>query len=759
MAMDKKNIENTRSRRIANVSSILLFLFMSAVYVFEILFAGIRINYSLAGLIFVISLAITVAIIRNTINYYKLAFNVPLFIQLYYTAIMFLDNWHSSHYLLVCVALFAISCLYSSFYRTAAYIFAQNVLIAVLVIRGHPIAGQDVSLNVVLVSWGLCLFGSIIMLQLTRSATIVLSKAIENRDSFRDLLDTTENFIAMVNSNNEVVYSSRTLSSLGNLGDPALAEGRPLIDLFPGKSLKILAGKLLKQKEDYTDDWEFSLDGQKRFFKAVSHSLLGGSEGTLISLYDMTHLAERDEIAAMKDSMKIGLFFMDKDHIIQDHYSRYLEEMLSDTRLFGKTFTDIINDSVTPSEMEAIKDYFKMVFERSYDQDMLDDINPLTELHYENPNTGIKKVFQFEFNTVERGQNVFILATVYDITVRVELQQRLEEEEARRQEEMQSVFELIQVSPDVFKDFMQDTEHEFATINKTFKDESLSTHEALVKVYQSVHAVKSNAVILGLNVFGNKVHNLESKIKKLREFQGEVPFNDMLKLTMDIDKLSIEKDGFKDIIKKLESYVGTGTAAADTAENQNINVLIDSLNKAAAKGAEDLEKKIKFVAGEIDKNAINNGPRRTIKEILMQLVRNSVVHGIESPDVRAAKGKNETGVIKLSVSMSPDNQIINMRLTDDGKGLDYKKIAERAIKNGVLKPEEATNKDNLIKAIFSPGFSTAETEGVHGGRGIGLNLVRDRIKEANGNIKIKSEIDKGTIFFVTIPINQKDQPQ
>jgi len=757
MAVEKKNIENTRSRRIANISSIVLLVFMSAAYIFEILLADIKINYTLAGLVMAISLIVVSAVIRNTINYYKLAFNVPFFIQLYYTALMFVDNWHTSHYLLVCVALCAISCIYSSYYRTAAYIFVQHVIIAVLVIRGYPITGHDVPLLIVLINWALCLFGSIIMMQLTRSATIILSKAIENKNSFRDLLDTTENFVAMIDSRNEVVYASRTLSNLGNTDDPELAHGRPLIDLFPGKSLKIQAGKLLKQKDNYTDDWEFSLDGQKRFFKAVSHSLPGGSEGTLISLYDMTHLAERDEIAAMKDSMKIGLFFIDKNYIIQDHYSRYLEEMLTDTRLFGKAFTDIIEDSVTPSEMEAIKDYFNMVLERTYDQEMLEEINPLSELHFYNQQAGTKKVFQFEFNTVERGQGeVFILVTVYDITVRVELQQKLAEEESRRQEEMQSVFELIQVSPDVFHDFMKDTEHEFDTIDKTFKNEKLSAHEALVKVYQSVHAVKSNAVILGLNIFGNKVHNLESKIKKLREFQGEIPFNEMLNLTMDIEKISKEKEGFKDIIRRIESYVGSNVSTGPV-ENQNLKVLIDSLAKTAAKGAEDLEKQIKFVPGEIDKNAITKGPRRTIKEILMQLVRNSVVHGIEKPEDRAAKGKNETGTIKLSIVMSQDGKHINIRLTDDGKGLDYKKIAERAINNGIIKPEDANNKDMLIKAIFSPGFSTAEVEGVHGGRGIGLNLVRDRIKEVNGNIKLKSEANKGTIFFVTIPADQQDK--
>jgi len=138
----------------------------------------------------------------------------------------------------------------------------------------------------------------------------------------------------------------------------------------------------------------------------------------------------------------------------------------------------------------------------------------------------------------------------------------------------------------------------------------------------------------------------------------------------------------------------------------------------------------------------------------MQLIRNSAIHGIESPDVRAGKGKNETGIIKLSIKLTEDHQNINIKLSDDGQGLNYKKIAEKALSKKLIKPEDANNHDILMKAIFAPGFSTAETEGVHAGRGIGLNLVRDRLKEINGTIKLRSEADKGTLFLLSVPVTQ-----
>jgi two-component system chemotaxis sensor kinase CheA len=737
----------------ANTLSVLFLFFLSGEFILETWMTGTKVDYSIAGLIMLLAFIIIISIIRTAQNFHKLASNIPAVLFMFYTALMMISGWQSSYYLLVCLAFCGISCVYFSFYRTITYFILQNIAIGLLVFKGIPIAGPNATYVILAASWAVCLIASIVMLILTRSATVTLNRALEHQTSFNNLLATTENYVAMVDENNKIVYASKTLSQLGSVEEPEYVKGWPLIDLFPGKRLKTFAGQMLKNKDSYAEDWEFSLNGQKRYFKASSHNLPGNTGSSLVNLYDMTYLAERDEIAAMKDSMKIGLFYMDQNCVIQDHYSRYLEELLSEENLFGKLFTDVIANSVTPKELVSIKDYFGMVLERTYDQEMLDDINPLNELHYINVRTGDRKVFQCAFATVERGHGeVFLLVTVYDITTRVELQQKLAEEEAKRQEEMQAVFELIQVDPAVFGDFIEDMEVEFGNIDKILKNDTLSAHEALVKVYQSVHAIKSNAVILGLNVFGNKVHNLESKIKALREQEGEVPFVEMLNLTVDIEKISNEREGFKEIIGKLKSYAGGSGGGG--GERQSVKVLIESLAKTTERVAQDMGKQIKFAASEVEPEALDSSPRRIVKDVLMQLIRNSAVHGIEIPGERVKRGKSETGVVKLSIKKSEDKKNVIVKLSDDGNGLDYKSIAQKALQKKLIKKEEAGNRDILLKAIFMPGFSTAETETVHGGRGIGLNLVRDRIKEVNGTIKVRSEDGKGTLFFISLPVQK-----
>jgi two-component system chemotaxis sensor kinase CheA len=748
--MRNEKDKNIKYQTAANISSIAMVVFLSAAFMLEAWQTGSEYNMVMAGFCMLLTLVIVTLAIKDFHDFSLLAFSIPFVLFLFYTALMMIGGWSFSQYFIVCFAICGISCIYSSFNRTIGYIAAQNIVVLLLVLTGNPVAGKGVPLVVILVNWAVCLFGSLILLMLTRSATIVLDKALEQQNSFMKLLSSTENYVAIVDERNRIIYASKTLSQLGKVEEPTLVQGRPLIDLFPGRSLKLYAGKMLNQKEDYAADWEFSLNGQKRYFKATSHNLPGGyNSGTLVNLYDMTYLAERDEIAAMKDSMKIGLFFMDQNYIIQDHYSRYLEEMLVETDLFGRTFTDVIADSVTANELQTIKDYFGMVTEQTYDQEILDDINPLNELYYVNSRTGDRKVFQCGFATVERGRGeVFILVTVYDITVNVELQKRLQEEQNKRQEEMQSIFELIQVEPSVFADFLEDIEYEFDAVDKILKDKKLSTHEVLVKVYQSIHAIKSNAVILGLNIFGNKAHDLESKIKKLREQEEEVPFTELLNLTMDIEKLSNEREGFKAVIDKLQSYT-----KGEGVRKQNVNVLIESLAKTVDKAAADMGKQVKFVFKDVEPEAVEKGPRRIMKEILMQLIRNSVAHGVELPQERLAKGKNKTGIVKLTIKLV--NNIIYMELRDDGRGLDYKKISEKAIRSKIIKKEDAANKNMLMKAIFAPGFSTADDEGMHAGRGIGLNLVRDRVKEVNGAIKLRSEDNKGTVFLITIPVVKK----
>jgi two-component system chemotaxis sensor kinase CheA len=459
--------------------------------------------------------------------------------------------------------------------------------------------------------------------------------------------------------------------------------------------------------------------------------------------------SERDEIAVMKDNLKAGIFLMDDKYTIQPAYSKALEEIIGVDELQGKRFTDLLAASIKAKERDTLEDYFEMVIKRSFDAKMLEEINPITEFSYLNELTGEEKILRTTFAAVDRGYDTFfIMGSLEDITIEKLLQQQLMEEENRRDEEMRALFQVIQVEPRVFNDFIEDTEYEFDRINHTLKDKKLSAGQAMVDIYQSVHAIKSNAVILGLENFSGKLHELESKIKELRN-RDDIAFEEVLHITVELEKIMKEKDKFRDTINKIQDFkVNVGES-----RRQDRYVLVETLTKACEKAASATNKKARFVVEELDGMVLEYGPRRVIKEVLTQLVRNAVYHGIETPEERTALGKKPEGVIQLFIKH--ENHQICIRLSDDGKGLNFERIREKAEHLHLLKEPNTTDKNQLIKVIFAPGFSTAEVTDAHAGRGIGLNLVRERIRELQGSIKLQSEPGKGTIFNIYIPLEIK----
>jgi two-component system chemotaxis sensor kinase CheA len=459
--------------------------------------------------------------------------------------------------------------------------------------------------------------------------------------------------------------------------------------------------------------------------------------------------AERDEIAVMKDNLKTGIFLMDKDYIIQPSYSKSLEGILGEDELQGKKFIAFLSSSVKAKERDTLEDYFGMIINRAFDAAMLEEINPIVEFVYINERQDTEKNLRSSFAVVDRGRNHYILGTLEDITAEKLLKQQLEEEESRREEEMRAFFQVIHVDPKVFNDFIEDTDYEFNRINAILKNDELSAREAMVNIYQSVHAIKSNALILGLENFSGKLHTLESGIKNLRD-ADEISFEDVLHITVELEKIMKETDKFREIIDRLQSFK---TGIGDN-RRQDRYVLVETLSKACEKAAQALNKKARFVVEDLDGIVLEHGPRRVIKEVLTQLVRNAVYHGLENPEERARQGKNVEGTVQLSIKYGENE--VHIKLSDDGSGLDFDKIRRKAESLHLLQnPSDAENESQLSQVIFTPGFSTADTADMHAGRGIGLNLVQERVQDIHGSIKLQSEPGKGTVFNIYIPLELK----
>lgn len=156
---------------------------------------------------------------------------------------------------------------------------------------------------------------------------------------------------------------------------------------------------------------------------------------------------------------------------------------------------------------------------------------------------------------------------------------------------------------------------------------------------------------------------------------------------------------------------------------------------------------------DLDKNLVE-----ALADPLVHLVRNSVDHGIEKPDVREKNGKLKTGKIILSAQQEGDHIVLS--ISDDGGGMDADILRYKAVEKGVLDQESAdrlTDHD-AFNLIFHPGFSTKEKISDVSGRGVGMDVVKTKITQLNGTISVDSQLGKGTVIAIKVPLTLAIMP-
>ncbi|MCL1815099.1 MAG: response regulator [Treponema sp.] len=158
--------------------------------------------------------------------------------------------------------------------------------------------------------------------------------------------------------------------------------------------------------------------------------------------------------------------------------------------------------------------------------------------------------------------------------------------------------------------------------------------------------------------------------------------------------------------------------------------------------------KIEGSENEIDKNLIES-----LSEVFLHMIRNSIDHGIETPEERRAAGKNETGLLTIRCVRESGN--MKVTITDDGRGINLEGIRKKIVALGLVSTEAAAvlGEEELINYIFQSGFSTAEKLSSVSGRGVGMDAVRNNIERMKGSIAIQTKAGEGTIFTISVPLS------
>jgi two-component system chemotaxis sensor kinase CheA len=156
---------------------------------------------------------------------------------------------------------------------------------------------------------------------------------------------------------------------------------------------------------------------------------------------------------------------------------------------------------------------------------------------------------------------------------------------------------------------------------------------------------------------------------------------------------------------------------------------------------------------ELDKRMIDE-----LADPLIHMVRNSVDHGLETPDEREKAGKPRTGTVSLHASHRGNSVVIIV--SDDGRGIDCERVREKVVSKGLVSADEARRLSDrqLVNYIWHPGLSTAETITDISGRGVGMDIVKSRIENLNGAVDVRSEPGRGTTFEIRLPLTLAIMP-
>ncbi len=169
------------------------------------------------------------------------------------------------------------------------------------------------------------------------------------------------------------------------------------------------------------------------------------------------------------------------------------------------------------------------------------------------------------------------------------------------------------------------------------------------------------------------------------------------------------------------------------------------VRELAAKTGKKVRLEMQGENTEVDRSIIER-----LGDPLTHIIRNSIDHGIETPQTRTAAGKGEEGTVKLIAEHRGGRIVVEVR--DDGGGIDPDRVLKKAREKGLVSPDAALSEDEIVNLIFMPGFSTAESISDISGRGVGMDVVRRNIQDVGGRISVKSERGRGMTLQLALPL-------
>ncbi|MGP5550506.1 ATP-binding protein [Psychrobacter namhaensis] len=518
---------------------------------------------------------------------------------------------------------------------------------------------------------------------------------------------------------------------------------------------------------------------------------------------DAEAFAARRETQEIMQTVNTGLFLLDKDLNIGQQHSRALNDIIGADRLAGENFTNVLRGRISDKDLKTTQQFIEQLYNPRVKEKLVDSLNPLHKVMLHNT-AGSKalnnRFLDFKFSRVYDNKDIArILVNVNDVSDAVYLEQRLEKERSQNDMQIEMLTTILNVNPKIINEFITNTQMHIEKMNNILKNPGSSQYELegkLKAIYREMHSLKGEASALKLHSFTKIASDAEDKLHALQN-QGQLSGNDFLPLAVHLDDLlslsntiatlgeRINRSAPAPAPAAMQAATAPTPLAADNdivknsvsktvvTESQAANHSIGSIDM---NGGQDIDldgdaeddrlsfykdfakdiatrqgKQVQLKSNTLTQADIPAHLAKPIKEISIQLLRNAVVHGIETPSTRHSAGKAAVGTIDLEVKDNGSD--FTLMVQDDGQGINYDGIRTKLSKEGRFSAEEANqlSQGDLLKQLFSSGFSTKEHADEDGGRGVGLDIIKAQVKDYDGKLNVNSELGQMTRFVITLP--------
>ncbi len=468
----------------------------------------------------------------------------------------------------------------------------------------------------------------------------------------------------------------------------------------------------------------------------------------------------RKETAEILETVNEGLFLLNHDYKIGSQYSAALEDMFARKNIGGLGFEELLGEIVTSKDLSTAKRFIALLFREEIKGNLIGDLNPLSEIEVnitDEQGSFVNKYFSFSFERVYVEDKIKdVLVTVADVTERVRLERELALTKEQNDKQIEVLTSILHANPELLSVFVKDVYKSVQVINGILREPSKSSmalKRKLDEVFVEVHRIKGEASALGLDSFAEIAHDFEVNVIDLKKVE-EISGDDFLALVVRLEKLVKHTESVQVLTERLSQFSQGSITGVSEVIDQGSGLHkkwqhLPDLTKAISGRC---EKEVSLITSGLTEVALTEDQRALINDLSIQCIRNSIVHGIESPEERQDLNKKVTGRIDIRLSALGAGAL-ELVIKDDGYGIDLERVREAAIKSGNWTEEQIDGWDSkrLMALIFEPGLSTSTSHSIDAGSGVGMDVIKSRVIQMRGKIRVQSRRGVGTRISVVLP--------